>query len=194
MLAIDLANTANPTTAIQRHIDGIANSTSFHKYKDTAAQPAVVYQLLKKVVPATSPNYTQWNSQAFADSNIQIKDPADPSGPNQTLCQLFEKGIINEVWCMATQSQTKCGETQETKVGYTNADPPAKVAPLRLVGASNGDNVTGLGCRVSIRIIDFNTSRRSAATNAWPTAGSATWTRARFPCCASRRRAPRTGT
>jgi hypothetical protein len=27
------------------------------------------------------------------------------------------------------------------------------------VSASNGDNVTGLGCKVSIRIIDFNTSR-----------------------------------
>jgi hypothetical protein len=171
VLAIDLANTASPMPAIQRHIDGIANSTSFHKYKDAAAQPAVVYQLLK-IVPATSPNYTQWASQAFADSNIQIKDPADPSGPNQTLCQLFEKGIINEVWCMATQSQTKCGETQETKVVYTNADPPVKQNPLRIVGASNGDNVTNLNCKVSIRIIDFNTSRgvgchQHAMAHAW---------------------------
>ena len=60
---------------------------------------------------------------------------------------------------MATQNQTKCGETQETKVVYSNADPPVKVSPQRIVGASNGDNVTNLGCKVSIRIIDFNTSR-----------------------------------
>jgi hypothetical protein len=158
VLAMDLANTANPMPAIQKHIDALANSTSFHKFNTASAQPAVVYQLLK-VVPASSPNYTQWNSQAFADSNIQIKDPANPSGPNLTLCQLFEKGIINEVWCMATQSQTKCGESQETKVVYTNTDPPQKVSPLRIVGASNGDPVTGLNCKVSIRIIDFNTSR-----------------------------------
>ena len=60
---------------------------------------------------------------------------------------------------MATQNQTKCGETQETKVVYTNTDPPAKASPMRIVGASNGDNVTNLNCKVSIRIIDFNTSR-----------------------------------
>jgi len=60
---------------------------------------------------------------------------------------------------MATQNQTKCGETQETKVVYSSADPPVKQTPLRIVSASNGDNVTNLNCKVSIRIIDFNTSR-----------------------------------
>ena len=157
VLAIDIGNTSNATTLIQRHIDGLANATSFHKYSNASAQPMVVYQLAK-IVKGTSPSYTEWASQAFADNNIQMKDPKDPSGPNLTLCQLFEKGVINEVWCMATQSQTKCGETQETKVVYSNADPPVKTT-ARPVSASNGDNVTGLGCKVSIRIIDFNTSR-----------------------------------
>ena len=101
----------------------------------------VVYQLAK-VVKGTSPNYTEWNSQTFADNNIQMKDPEDPSGPNLTLCQLFEKGVINEVWCMATQNQTKCGETQETKVVYSNADPPVKTTPPSPSSASNGDDVT----------------------------------------------------
>jgi len=157
VLAIDIGNTSNAMTLIQRHIDGLANATSFHKYSNASAQPMVVYQLAK-IVKGTSPSYTEWASQAFADNNIQMKDPKDPSGPNLTLCQLFEKGVINEVWCMATQSQTKCGETQETKVVYSNADPPVKTT-ARPVSASNGDNVTGLGCKVSIRIIDFNTSR-----------------------------------
>jgi hypothetical protein len=157
VLAIDLAKTANTSALFQKHIQGLANATSFHKFKDSNAQPALVYQVVK-VVQASGPDYTTWNSQAFADSSIQMKDPADPNGPNLTLCQLFEKGVINEVWCMATQNQTKCGETQETKQVYTDTDPPQKVAG-KIVGASNGDNVTGLGCKVSIRIIDFNTSR-----------------------------------
>jgi hypothetical protein len=157
VLAIDIGNTSNASTLVQRHIDGLANATSFHKYSNPSAQPMVVYQLAK-VVKGTSPSYTEWNSQTFADNNIQMKDPKDPSGPNLTLCQLFEKGVINEVWCMATQNQTKCGETQETKVVYSNADPPVKTT-AKPVSASNGDNVTGLGCKVSIRIIDFNTSR-----------------------------------
>src|SRR5947199_324325 len=45
VLAIDIGNTSNATTLIQRHIDGLANATSFHKYSNTAAQPMVVYQL-----------------------------------------------------------------------------------------------------------------------------------------------------
>jgi hypothetical protein len=61
---------------------------------------------------------------------------------------------------MATQNQTKCGESQETKVVYTNADPPAKATPLRLINASNGEDITrSLPCKVSTRVIDFNTSR-----------------------------------
>jgi hypothetical protein len=160
VLAMDLANTpaATAMTKINQHIAGLANATSFHKFNTASAQPMLQYQLLK-IVQATGPDYATWNSQAFADSNIQIKDPANPTGPNLTLCQLFEKGVINEVWCMATQNQTKCGETQETKVVYTSTDPPAKASPLKIVGASNGDDVTGLKCKVSIRIIDFNTSR-----------------------------------
>jgi hypothetical protein len=159
VLAMDIGNTSNATTLIQRHIDGLANATSFHKYGNASAQPMLVYQLLKVVNGGSGPNYSTWNSQAFADSNIQIKDPKDPTGPNLTLCQLFEKGVINEVWCMATQNQTKCGETQETKVVYTNTDPPTKASPLKIISASNGDNITSLGCKVSTRIIDFNTSR-----------------------------------
>ena len=118
VLVIDLENTANAPALVDRHIAALSEATSFHKYKDPSAQPAVVYQLAKIVQASkgsgSTISYTSWNTQAFADSNIQMKDPADPSGPNQTLCQLFEKGIIHEVWCMASQNP-KCGETQETE-------------------------------------------------------------------------------
>ena len=103
----------------------------------------------------TTINYNSWNTQAFADSNIQIKDPADPTGPNLTLCGLFEKGVINEVWCMASQTP-KCGETQESKQVY---DANGNKVANKFVSASNGDNITGLGCKVTVRITDFNSSR-----------------------------------
>src|SRR6185369_9076809 len=82
VLAMDIGNTSNAMTLIQRHIDGLANATSFHKYNTPGAQPMVVYQLVKVVNGGSGPNYSTWNSQAFADSNIQIKDPKDPTGPN----------------------------------------------------------------------------------------------------------------
>jgi hypothetical protein len=160
VLVIDLENTANGSALVDRHIAALKESSSPHKYKDATAQPAVAYQMVKIVQApksGTTVNYASWNTQAFADSNLQIKDPADPNGPNLTLCGLFEKGVINEVWCMAS-TDPKCGETQEAKQLYSNADPPVKMAG-RFVSASNGDNITNLGCKVTARITDFNSGR-----------------------------------
>jgi hypothetical protein len=159
VLVIDLENTAQGPALVDRHIAALKESSSPHKFKDSTAQPAVAYQLVKIVqaTKGTRIDYNSWNTQAFADSNLQIKDPADPTGPNLTLCGLFEKGIINEVWCMAS-SDPKCGETQEAKQVYTNTDPPTKVAG-KFVSASNGDSITSLGCKVTVRITDFNSGR-----------------------------------
>jgi hypothetical protein len=158
VLVIDLENTANAAALVDRHIAALKEATSFHKYKDPAAQPAVVYQLAKIVQAPKSGSaisYTSWNTQAFADSNIQMKDPADPNGPNLTLCQLFQKGVINEVWCMAANNP-KCGETQEQKARYDANDVKTTQAT---VNVSNGDSIANLNCPVTIRITDFNSGR-----------------------------------
>ena len=161
VLVIDLENTASAADLVQRHIDALAYSSSFHKYKDDSAEPALQYQLVKIVQASkgggATIDYNSWNTQSFADDNVQITDPSDPNGPNLTLCELFERGVINEVWCMASQNP-KCGETQEAKQVYTNADPPQKMAG-KFVSASNGDNITSLGCQVTVRITDFNSGR-----------------------------------
>src|SRR5207245_1923181 len=119
--------------------------------------PVVAYQLVK-IVQATKGariDYTSWNTQGFADSNLQIKDPANPGGPNLTLCGLFEKGVVNEVWCMAS-ANPKCGETQEAKQMY---DANGNKLLGRFANASNGDSITALGCAVTVRITDFNSGR-----------------------------------
>ena len=70
---------ANATTLVDRHIAALKEATSFHKYKDPAAQPAVVYKLAKIVQAPKSGaaiSYTSWNTQAFADYELQMKDPA----------------------------------------------------------------------------------------------------------------------
>jgi hypothetical protein len=159
VLVIDLENTANSATLINQHIAALKEATSFHKFKNAAAQPTVSYQLVKTVQApkgtGTTVNYTSWNTQAFADSNLQIPDPANPTGPNLTLCGLFEKGVINEVWCMASTTP-KCGETQESKQAY---DMNNNKVANKFVSASNGDSITNLGCKVTVRITDFNSSR-----------------------------------
>jgi hypothetical protein len=160
VLVIDLEATAEARamTLVDHHIKALSEASSFHKYKDPSAQPALVYQLVKVVhAPkgAERIDYGSWNTQAFADANLQIKDPADPSGPNLTLCKLFERGLINEVWCMAS-SDPKCGETQEAKQVY---DASGQRIANRFANASNGDNITSLGCKVTARITDFNSGR-----------------------------------
>ena len=159
VLVIDLEQTANAQTLIDQHIAALKEATSWHKYKNPSAQPTVSYQLVKTVEApkgtGTTISYASWNTQAFADSNLQIKDPADPTGPNLTLCGLFEKGVINEVWCMASTTP-KCGETQESKQVY---DATGNKVANKFVSASNGDSITNLGCKVTVRITDFNSSR-----------------------------------
>jgi hypothetical protein len=159
VLVIDLEATAEAQamTLVDKHIAALKEASSFHKYKDPNAQPALVYQFVK-IVRATKGSridYNAWNTQAFADANLQLKDPANPSGPNLTLCGLFEKGVIHEVWCMAS-SDPKCGETQEFKQVYdANGTPVAN----KFASVSNGDNISSLGCKVSARIADFNSGR-----------------------------------
>lgn len=160
VLVIDLEATAETQakTLITKHINALKEASSFHKYKEPNAQPALAYQLVKLVradKPTDRIDYRAWNTQAFADEHLQIKDPAAPDGPALTLCGLFEKGIINEVWCMASKDP-KCGETQEAKQVY---DASGQKIANRFANASNGDSVTNLGCKVSVRITDFNSGR-----------------------------------
>ncbi len=159
VLVIDLENTASAQSLVDQHIAALKEASSFHKYKDAAATPMLSYELVKvaQASKGTRIDYTSWNSQSFADTNLQIKDPADPTGPNLTLCGLFEKGVINEVWCMAS-SNPKCGETQESKQAY-DADGNKMANQFRNV--SNGDSITNLGCKVTVRITDFNSGRGS---------------------------------
>jgi hypothetical protein len=157
VLVIDLESTNNAQTLVDKHIAALSEASSPHKFKDAAAQPTVVYELVKiAVAPKNGQiNYNDWNTPSFADQYLQLKDPADPAGPNLTLCELFEKGVINEVWCMAS-SDPKCGETQEAKQRYD--ENGVKIAG-QFVSASNGANINSLGCDVTVRITDFNSGR-----------------------------------
>jgi hypothetical protein len=159
VLVIDLENTASERamSLIDAHVAALREASSFHKYKDTNAQPVLVYEFVKIVQASKGAriDYKSWNTQQFADDNLQLKDPADPNGPNLTLCGAFEKGVINEVWCMAS-SDPKCGETQEYKQVY---DQAGKQISGKFASVSNGDNISSLGCKVSVRITDFNSGR-----------------------------------
>lgn len=159
VLVVDLENTVNAEKLITDHINALKLASTPHGFKDPSAQPALAYELVSVVRASkgSTIDYDSWNTRSFADNNLKLKDPANPTGPNLTLCEAFEKGVINEVWCMAG-SDPKCGETQEAKQVY---DATGKKVAGKFVSASNGDNIMSLGCKVSTRITDFNSKRGS---------------------------------
>ncbi len=142
----------------QNRIGAIAQSSQYHGYADSTAPVfldydlAGVVDLTDHVVP---PNW------AFESSTILPVDPtgafdmtqlftakfapnygvADPTNPSQflTLCQLFEQGLINELWLM-TGDET------------TTRRPPALVEYKQVYDAQNVaiagsfDGCTGYEC------------------------------------------------
>jgi hypothetical protein len=122
-----------------------------------SAEPALAYELhsIVNAEKGSRIDYDSWNTQDFADQVLKIPHPDEPEGRNLTLCELFEQGVVNEVWCMAS-SDPKCGETQEAKQMY---DAEGNKVEGRFAHASNGDSITSLGCNVTVRITDFNSGR-----------------------------------
>ncbi|HLK90852.1 MAG TPA: hypothetical protein VKZ18_13220 [Polyangia bacterium] len=187
------AKTCDPTyvqTLISEHVKAFQWASRYHGYNDANAPAFINYNVIKIVdlrdssgntnsaqVPiATNEdviNYASLNTQAYADL-IGIQDPANP-GTNLTLCQLFEKGIINEVWGSVADpapngpmgSAVKFGESAESKMVYDANNVP--VSPTKFITVGNGPDIspnsrdanTKLTCKVTTRIWDFNPTRGS---------------------------------
>jgi hypothetical protein len=173
----DLQQTVVPL--VQKHIDAFATASRYRGYKSQSAPapPFLVYQLAKIVdlrdngpdvnsakLPKSnngSVDYAQLNTTAFADM-IGIPDPDHP-GTNLSLCGLFEKGVINEVWGMAADPITtsdpqsiKFAEYTETKQAYTLGNQPIA---QQLVCTSPTCIDQALPCGVTTRLYDFNPGR-----------------------------------
>ncbi|HMJ57275.1 MAG TPA: hypothetical protein VK540_34635 [Polyangiaceae bacterium] len=161
----DTYSLAQTQTLADKHVAALKEASSSHKYKNPGAQPALAYQIAKivmagkanKPVSGNSINYPGLNTAAFADI-IGIDDPASP-GTKLTLCGLFEKGVINEVWGMVADGDgPKFDESVETKQVYSASDQKGTT----MACVSNGTCVnTSVPCKVSTRIFDFNPGRGS---------------------------------
>jgi hypothetical protein len=192
VLVLDFANTFQPATGpvvpagydiqqtvvplLQEHINAFMVASQYQGYKNSGAQAFLRYQIKKIVdlrdssgavnsakmpVSGGSVDYAQLGTQAFADE-IGIEDPDHP-GTNLTLCRLFEKGIINEVWGMAADPllstdppNVTFAEVVETKQAYdANNEPIAG----RLACTSSPCIDQAIPCSVTVRIYDFNPGR-----------------------------------
>jgi hypothetical protein len=160
-------------------IAAFQEGSRYHGYKDNAALPQLNYQIAKTVDlrdnsvtdwPAVWPtqggggnpqfNYEGLFSAAFA----QNYGYADPLVPNRflTLCELFEKGIINELWVSAPRG------TSGNPIGVYESK--ARVKIYNAAGNPTGgfDSCAGNGCfdpgvagrcNVSVRLMELATDR-----------------------------------
>jgi hypothetical protein len=122
VLVLDFYNNFDVNQArnkVLEKIDAIAESSRYHGYADPTASAFLNYVLVDLVDLTDHPPPPTWQFEsstrlptqpdgafdtsalfapAFA-ANYGVTDPADPSR-SLTLCQLFERGIINELWLM----------------------------------------------------------------------------------------------
>ncbi len=182
------AKTCDPTylgSLINEHAQAFQWASRYHGYSNPNA-PAFINPKVVKIVDlrdnsgnvdsamlplatnGTEVDYSQLNTPAYADL-IGIDDPQNP-GTHLTLCQLFEKGVINEVWASVADpapNGVKFGESAESKRVYDANNVP--VTPAKFVTVGNGpdisptarDTSTRLPCQVTTRIWDFNPTRGS---------------------------------
>lgn len=129
----------------QAQKDAMLEGTRYHGYSDPNAKPFVIYEMAKlvdlsdpdpKVTPLPNStkmprrakangndiDYSQLFSQKYADY-YAIPDPAN-AGHNLTLCELFNKGIINDIFLVVnkTAPDDQMPEILEYKQEYTNKD------------------------------------------------------------------------
>jgi hypothetical protein len=168
---------------IDEHVEAFKVASQYQGYKNPSAPAFLQYRVVKTVdlrdqsgsvnsstLPTSSNSsgvvgvdYGQLNGVAFANL-IGIEDTDHP-GTYLTLCQLFEKGIINEVWGMAADPlhegdppTVKFASFVETKQAYdVNNVPTGQQVCTSILG--DPCIAETLTCSVSVRFFDFNPGR-----------------------------------
>lgn len=177
VLVLDFYNPAPVATVAARAtllVNALAESSRYHFYSDSTAPRFLEYQMLPVIdlrdpVPAPGsagstrvPRDPAGNfdapglfTQAFADL-IGIADPQRP-GHNFTMCELFERGKVNEVWLAVGEDPPRGPLIMERKQMYDDAGAPlaGQFEPCAAAGGG-GDGVclsgSGINCRVTVRL------------------------------------------
>lgn len=179
VMVIQFYNTNDPQQAqmvAQAQIDAIAAGSRYHGYSDSGAPAFLQYELLKVVDMSDHPPPANWQnvsstqlpvdaSGAFDTSALftasfavhyGFADPAKP-GRYLTLCELFEKGLINELWLEVGEEGVRApGLMMESKQVYDDQNHaiPGKFEPCAGYACIAVDH-----CGVSARIAHLSPTR-----------------------------------
>jgi hypothetical protein len=159
----------------QAQIDAIAEGSRYHGYLDAAAPPFLRYELLKVVDLADHPPPANWpyasSTQVPTDSSGAFDTAAlfsrsfainygfpDPSSPARflTLCELFERGVINELWLEVEDGARAPGLMMESKQVYDGQNRPVAGAFESCAGYAC---LPSVHCSVTARIAHLSPTR-----------------------------------
>jgi hypothetical protein len=189
VLVLDFYNggtLASIETLAGQQAAALAESSRFHGYADVTAPPFLEYEILRVVDLADRPApsgmplgssklpVTQNGTfdplplfnQEFAD-RYAFADQA--LGRNLMLCELFERGMIHEVWLAVGDDPPRGPLTMERKRTYDASGAPTGFEPCAggygclsvecgvSVRLAHLSPIRGLGCDVEIRTFPFET-------------------------------------
>ena len=178
LLANNLDTPANVEAFATQAMAAFAEGSRYHGYQDPDATPQLVYEL-DKVADMRDDSVNDWPddwptvgagesltfvyeglfSQEFA-AHYGYPDPDDPSR-FLGLCDLFERGIVNELWVAAPRYSGNPLGVYESKARVQVYDERMDATGVFDSCAANGcfePGVAGL-CKVSVRLMELATDR-----------------------------------
>jgi hypothetical protein len=171
VLVLDVQRVGRPIeTVVDGIIDAIAAGSRYHGYSDANA-PAFLQYEVEKIVDLRDPTAEYpsfWPpgpnfdvGQLYTPAFAQRYGFADPDRPGQflSLCTLFERGIIHELWIAAEAGVRAVYENQSRMQRY---DENLDKIPNSFQECTNGcynDPGNRVNCKVSARMQEVNKGR-----------------------------------
>ncbi len=171
VLVLDVQRVGQPVeTVVQRVIEAIAEGSRYHGYSNASAPVFFEYQI-EKIVDLRDPSAAYpsfWPpgpnfdvgelfTAAFA-ARYGFENPDRP-GSYLTMCELFERGIIHELWIAAEAGVRAVYENQSRMQRYdANLNKIAGSFQECTNGCYN-DPQNRVNCSVSVRMQELNKGR-----------------------------------
>lgn len=171
VLVLDVQRVGRPIeTVVEGIIDAIAAGSRYHGYSDANA-PAFLQYEVEKIVDLRDPS-AEYPSFWPPGPNFDVGELytaafaprygfADPERPGQflTMCQLFERGVIHELWIAAEAGVRAVYENQSRMQRY---DADLNKIPGSFQECTNGcynDPRDLVNCKVTTRMQEVNKGR-----------------------------------
>lgn len=171
VLVLDVQRAGQPVaTVVQRVINAIAESSRYHGYSNASAPVFLEYQV-EKIVDLRDPSAeypTFWPpgppfdvGELFTTAFAARYGFANPDQPGSflTMCELFERGLIHELWIAAEAGVRAVYENQSRMQRY-DANLNKVVGSFQ--ECTNGcyhDPHNRVNCSVSVRMQELNKAR-----------------------------------